>query len=1247
VTAHASAVWITSLVICAAGSLAASTKTTIAPTATSTGAAPAWSAVLENKRPDSGEPIQTLTLVTCLYDLVKRGSPQHRTVAWMLANDTYVLALDGPLIIFAEPELEAEIIHRRAGRPTKVITIPFEELLGEARVVASERGALQDNASKWKVTPVYVQLMWAKYAMLEHALEGLQTSHLGWIDLGISHVAKLPPDGRDVFANLSDLPRVHVLRCFSKFDVDQPGYWRNVQGHLAGGLVVGARDSMRALVGGFWHAVDLAVERGLAPLDEGLLSYVVGQRPGDFSYSYGDYEDILRNHDGASHGETHRKWICADARRRGLPEKMELVNMRVFRPVFSPGSCYLLRDAAEEAYFSAHGGAPEAALIAWATQFVAPGQVFVDVGAHVGSWAQHFAQRCAEVHAFEPQRSTFERLLEGSRLAPLSNVVCHDVALGGRGEVDLHVVSIDGGGSTLRHRHELGDVLHTERVRAAQLDDFALQNVGFVKIDAEGFEMDILQGAAKLLTEQRPVLLLEAWDQDWYAAERAQLLAYLRSIGYGVVPINQWPQMLLAEPVRRPLQGSAQDREERITPLVTQSNEPNEEGRAPIPQRPLLGLCMIVRNEARRIAEVLASYRPHIDAWTILDTGSTDGTQDLIRAALDGIPGDIHEEPFVDFATSRNRALELHGSSTVFSIMPNGDVLSGGSELTAFLAAHRYDLAVGAYRVRIMPGHYYHPLVMRTGTGWRYKWRTHECAMGPNVGPMIPGVMVQRDRGSRTDEEWRARGGRGRDLPGQDRAEDPSDPRPCFYLGQTHECLGQFEQALSFFERRAEMGGYFDEVYEAKFRIAKMKEKLNFPWAEIQQAYLDAFAYDPRRAEPLFAISEHWYDKCHAISRIFSATAAGMPKPPTDLFLDEAVYTWKAADRAAISSYYSGHKEDGRYWAEEAVMASPRDERLRANRAFFAQSASELFGALSRAVDFTPGPGWNASNPSIYAEGSTVRCIVRTVNYRIVNGSYQTPPDDVVQDEGAYKGWQVIRTRNFLLDLDADLKTTRTVELVDATGETRTRYPVHGFEDARLFAWRDKWWATATVCDFTEHGSREIALFPIENDGTIVRAEPLRGPWSMHAQKNWMPLVDGGALSFVYAAAPTTIVSLYRPDGPLDYSPAGCTFGHGRLRGGSQGVRVDGGWLFVVHDVAFPASGRIYLHRFVFFDAQHQLLSMTDPFYFEKLGIEFCAGLAQVGDKLVASYAVNDGSARFGVFEWEAIRGVLRKDYVI
>ena len=70
-------------------------------------------------------------------------------------------------------------------------------------------------------------------------------------------------------------------------------------------------------------------------------------------------------------------------------------------------------------------------------------------------------------------------------------------------------------------------------------------------------------------------------------------------------------------------------------------------------------LNMIVKDEHQVILRCLASVKTFIDYWVIVDTGSTDGTQELIRNFMKDIPGELFERPWVNFAHNRNEALIL------------------------------------------------------------------------------------------------------------------------------------------------------------------------------------------------------------------------------------------------------------------------------------------------------------------------------------------------------------------------------------------------------------------------------------------------------------------------------------------------------------------------------------------------------------------------------------------------------------
>jgi hypothetical protein len=83
----------------------------------------------------------------------------------------------------------------------------------------------------------------------------------------------------------------------------------------------------------------------------------------------------------------------------------------------------------------------------------------------------------------------------------------------------------------------------------------------------------------------------------------------------------------------------------------------------------LICYTMIIKNGGPLLEKVLTENLPFIDRWCILDTGSTDGTQEMIRRVLKNKKGKLYEEPFVNFKVSRNRCLDLAKKVCKFSLM--------------------------------------------------------------------------------------------------------------------------------------------------------------------------------------------------------------------------------------------------------------------------------------------------------------------------------------------------------------------------------------------------------------------------------------------------------------------------------------------------------------------------------------------------------------------------------------------------
>lgn len=360
---------------------------------------------------------------------------------------------------------------------------------------------------------------------------------------------------------------------------------------------------------------------------------------------------------------------------------------------------------------------------------------------------------------------------------------------------------------------------------------------------------------------------------------------------------------------------------------------------------PLLSLLMMVKDEAASLRASFDSVRGVADRAVVLDTGSTDGTQALARALFAQTPGELFEEPFIDFARSRNRALELCTGKSVFALLLSGDeTLSGGAALRAFCEAHRHAAgeAHGAYSLPVQLGglQFDSPRLVRLDQGWRFVGVVHEVLCKPNVPPpsiRVPGCAIVHDLAGRDPERKRAGWLRDLQLLQQERAKHPADTRTAFYLAQTLEDLGRHAEALEAYAQRVRLGGWREEVYEATYRMGRCAQAAGLPWAQAQELYLQAFSLAPHRAEPLCAIALAWQRAGnHALAFLFGQRALQLPYPTQDtLFVQREIYEHLAAEIVGASAWYVGELEIGERALRQALAARPGAPELLRNLSFY------------------------------------------------------------------------------------------------------------------------------------------------------------------------------------------------------------------------------------------------------------------------------------------------------------------------
>jgi FkbM family methyltransferase len=218
---------------------------------------------------------------------------------------------------------------------------------------------------------------------------------------------------------------------------------------------------------------------------------------------------------------------------------------------------FFINDEAQAKYLIARNiHTPEEMVIQWCKEnFSNKDKIFVDIGAHIGTYSWLLVDSFKHVYAFEPNPSVFNVLCANIHLRGYSNnITPYRIGLSDRNStLQYYERGLDGGGNGFENTRatDIGGKLIDVRT----LDSYNIDNIGFIKIDVEGHEKNVLMGSKETLKRNGyPPILFESWEPGEHdeledkkvKSLRKELFDYLKTIGYSIIPVNGWKEIFLA-----------------------------------------------------------------------------------------------------------------------------------------------------------------------------------------------------------------------------------------------------------------------------------------------------------------------------------------------------------------------------------------------------------------------------------------------------------------------------------------------------------------------------------------------------------------------------------------------------------------------------------------------------------------------------------------------------------------------------
>jgi len=387
-----------------------------------------------------------------------------------------------------------------------------------------------------------------------------------------------------------------------------------------------------------------------------------------------------------------------------------------------------------------------------------------------------------------------------------------------------------------------------------------------------------------------------------------------------------------------------------------------------------LALNFICKDESHVIGKMLESCKTITDLIVVNDTGSTDGTQDIIRkfGEDNNIPTYVFERPFDDFEKSRTYAMEKL-RDVVKELGWDANKVHGywfdcDETLIIDPKFNKDQFVNDLYMINTFIGQmkYTRNTFFKVSKPFRWYGPIHEfivCDEQNITSGLAENIHVDVQM---TGASWQG------DIPTKYKNHafvlekyidaNRQDPRWIFYTAQSYhdsasipdnreENEERLRRALKYYKERVNRtDGYAEEIYYSQFRIGTIMRSLEEPWNLTHQELLKAYNMDPTRGESIKIIIDYYlqmneWNMAYLYSKFAKVNFHGKnPYPNRLLFVDEALYIWKFAEAHAATCFYTGRMDEAKATYQEIVNISktspqyftPEDfNKLQQNAQFF------------------------------------------------------------------------------------------------------------------------------------------------------------------------------------------------------------------------------------------------------------------------------------------------------------------------